>query len=674
MPQNSLLIVQQYPQPPERFEDFLRLLFERYQLDMFQSRQRLLGRSLAQLAKGERNKLEQISATLGEQGYVHWLIDPVLPAFPSLRIYGLAVSDSRVLFACRSEEVEFVQGTRVLAVLADVSGGLADKLMARMLASNAYRGSEAMQAEDQQQLFSMIFQGQPVLDFYCLDENKKITAAVRVFPGRFNPQGLGDAATLSSRKNLEVLLNLMEEHSAAFQLHTDLGLALLPGCHLRRADKNDQDALRHNLNCMTRYGWLMADLWRHGSLPRRTGNNPGQSVEPGGLGALLAAPLLAAGEVVQETAVGQHPLMDEITAAISDGGDGDDDDRSGSNNRSASRRRSATPLLPAPPPSTPTAWSAQRIRTLIAFAGGFLLFALLLLTDRSDLIDQIAYHSMASGAATFVLAVLSFAYGFYHLRIKRKIENTPTSRIRSVAMGMVEVKGRALRKYVLVTPMSHTPCVYYRLTRYRKDKNDRWQAISVTSSDNASFFLEDDTGRIEIDPAGARVRAGTRQEGFPGQVGLTRFDSDQTEKWQEEIVVEGTLLYVLGFASSKQAEGESLREEVQTALRDLKHDPQRLKQFDLDGDGKICVDEWDAARARTEGQVYHQRMIRRSQQRRRQEDHVVIGHQPGRPLIIAETHSETHLTGTYRNTAMGLLLLSTILMGVSIYLLLNYLQ
>jgi len=222
--------------------------------------------------------------------------------------------------------------------------------------------------------------------------------------------------------------------------------------------------------------------------------------------------------------------------------------------------------------------------------------------------------------------------------------------------------------------MSHTPCVYYRLTRYRKDKNDRWKAVSVTSSDNASFFLEDDTGRIEINPTSGRVRTGTRQEGFPGQVGLTRFDSDQTEKWQEEIVVEGALLYVLGFAANKPEEGESLREEVQTALRDLKQDPQRLEEFDLDGDGKICVDEWDAARLQMEDQVYHQRLIQRSQQRRRQEDHIVIGHRPGRPLIIAETHSETHLTGKYRNIAVALLLLSAMLTGASIYLLLDYIN
>ncbi len=668
MSQDSFLIVQQYPQPPEWFEDLLRLLFDRHQLDMFHGRQRLLGRSLAHLAQGAPDEMEKISATLVEAGLVHWLIEPEQPAFAPRRIYGLEVSGNRVVFACQHEEVEFAPGGTVLAVLADVSGGLAEKLMARLLASNAYRGRDAVRHEDQQQLLSMILQGQPVLDLYRLGEDKKITAAVRVFPGRFNPQGLGPAATLSSRKNLEALLTLMAGGSAAFQLHTDFGLAMIPGCEVRRIDNNDQDALRHNLNGMTRYGWLMADLWRHGSLPRESDNREDQTVEPSLLGTLLAAPLLAAGELAEDTQVGLHPLVNEIATAAG----GNDYARSAS--RGAPEQRVPAPMLPAPPPSAPAAWTARRIWTAVAFGGGFFSFMLLLMVDQSDLVDQIAYHSIASGAAPFVLAVLSFYYGFYHLRIKRKIENTPTSRIRSIAMGMVEVKGKALRKYALVTPMSHTPCVYYRLTRYRKDKNDRWQVVSVTSSANASFFLEDDTGRIEINPAGGRVSAGTRQEGFPGQVGLTRFDSDRTEKWQEEIIVEGTLLYVLGFAASKQEEGESLGEEVHTALRDLKQDPQRLKEFDLDGDGKICVDEWDIARAQIEEQLYHQRMIERSQQRRRQEDHIVIGQQPGRPLIIAETHSETHLTGNYRNTAVGLLLLSTTLLGVSIYLLLEYLN
>ena len=661
-----LIVIQQYPQPPQRFEDFLRLLFERHQLDMFQSRQRLLGRSLALLVQGPGDEMEKVSATLVEAECVHWLISPVKVAFAPQRIYGLEVSGKRVTFDCRKQQVSFPGGGNVMAVLADVSGGLAEKLMGRMLASNAYRGRDAVRYEDQQQMITMILQGRPVLDLYHLDEDKKITAAVRVFPGRFNPQGLGEAGTLSSRQNLEVLLQLMEKGADAFALYSDLGLAALPGCQLRRADKNNQDALKHNLNCMTRYGWLMADLWRHGSLPRGADKSTRETVEPNLLGALLATPLMAAGELSGETGV-RFPLRDEIAAAVNDS-TAPSMGRKKVTNQSVTRAS----MLPPPPPKAAMVWTSQRIWSLATFAGGFLVFVFLLLLDRSDLVDQIAYHSIASGAVPAVFAALSFWYGFYHLRIKRKIENTPTSRIRSVAMGMVEIKGRALRKYALVAPMSHTPCVYYRLTRYRKDKNDRWRVISVTSSDNTPFLVEDDTGRMEIDPSGGRIRAGSRQEGFPGQVGLTRFDSDRSEKWREDKIVEGTLLYVLGFASIKKEEGESMREQVRIALRDLKNDPQRLKKFDLDGDGKISADEWDAARAQVEKEVLHERMSQRNQRRRRQEDHIVIGRQKGHPLIIAETHSETHLTGTYRNAAIGLLLLSAGLTGTSIYLFLNY--
>ena len=664
--EHFLIIVQQYQRPPERFEDLLRQLSDRHQLDMFHGRQALLGRSLARLAQGKRVDMEKISTTLGEAGCVHWLIVPEKVTFAPQRIYGLDVSGKRVTFDCRNQQVAFPGEGRVLAVLADMSGGLAEKLMGRMLASNAYRGRDAVRFEDQQQIVTMILQGQPVLDLYRLDEDKKIVAAVRVFPGRFNPQGLGEAASLSSRKNLEILLKLMEKEAGTLQLHTDLGLASLPGCQLRRADKNDQDALRHNLNSMTRYGWLMADLWRHGSLPRKD-EKSGSSPEPHLLASLLAAPLVAAGELSGEAAA-RLPLMDEIAATVTDGSAAATDSK-----KTPEQSQAATTMLPAPPPRAAMVWTPQRIWSLTALGGGFFSFIFLLLLDRSDLVDRIAYHSVASGALPAVFAALSFWYGFHHLRIKRKIENTPTSRIRSVAMGMVEVKGRALRKYALVAPMSHTPCVYYRLTRYRKDKNNRWQVISVTSSDNTPFLVEDDTGRIEIDPSGGRIRAGSRQEGFPGQVGLTRFDSDGSEKWREDKIIEGTLLYVLGFASIKKEQGASLREQVRISLRDLKNDPQRLTKFDLNGDGKICADEWDAARAQVEKEVLHERMAQRNQSRRRQEDHIVIGRQKGRPLIIAETHSETHLTGTYRNTAIGLLLLSATLTGASIYLLLNYL-
>ncbi len=84
--------------------------------------------------------------------------------------------------------------------------------------------------------------------------------------------------------------------------------------------------------------------------------------------------------------------------------------------------------------------------------------------DKQELLDKAAYHAFASGAIPAFIAILALWYGFYLLRMKRSIENTPTSKIRSVAMGMVEVKGKAIRKHALVSPMTQTSCVFYRLT------------------------------------------------------------------------------------------------------------------------------------------------------------------------------------------------------------------
>jgi len=258
--------------------------------------------------------------------------------------------------------------------------------------------------------------------------------------------------------------------------------------------------------------------------------------------------------------------------------------------------------------------------------------------------------------------------------MKRQIENTPTSKIRSVAMGMVEVKGEAVRKYALLSPMSHTPCVFYRLTKYqRRGRDYQWRITSVSSSNNVPFYIEDETGRVEVNPAGCRVSAGSKQEGSPGQIGLMKVVNETDEKWVEEVIIDGTLLYVLGFAAVKRREGPTLAEKKIEALRELKRNPQNLQQFDLNGDGNIDEDEWDAARTAVEEKVLD-KSLQGKQGRKKQEEHIVIGRKKGRPLIISETHSEENLTARYQYYSIPLFIAAAIATGGSIYLLLNYLK
>ena len=116
-----------------------------------------------------------------------------------------------------------------------------------------------------------------------------------------------------------------------------------------------------------------------------------------------------------------------------------------------------------------------------------------------------------------VLAVIGVAvlfFGFRRLHKYRLIADTPTSKIRSMAMGLVELNGSAFAKNFLTAPFSDSKCVYYRyeIQEYRehtrRDSNGRvhrerrWETIA-SGERRAPFFAKDDTGEVYVDPGDA---------------------------------------------------------------------------------------------------------------------------------------------------------------------------
>ena len=555
----------------------------------------------------------------------------------------------------------FTKGATILAVFAEMSGELAEKSVKQLLSSHAYRGRDDIRHLEEHKVHKIILQGKPVLDLYLFDDNMQVKDAVRIFSGKFDPKGLGNLATLSSKQNLDQILKLAEEYAGDFHLQTDFGLVNLPGCTLRRDASENPETQRQNLISLARYGWLMTDLLRVGPA------NPSQQDEENTLSRaatasiLMQNPTLAAGEQLDEILPAAKEIAEEIN-------------KTSGNEQKISNRSpdTADPGLPAPPPTkSRSGW----LQPGFWFGGAGTVAALILIiileADNHHLLNNAAYHAFASGALPFFIAMLMFWYAFYFLRMKRQIENTPTSRIRSVAMGMVEVKGRAIRKFALISPMSQTPCVFYRLVKYRRGKNNQWKVSSISSSNSVPFQVEDDTGRVEINPAGCRVSAGSKQEGTPGQVGLMRLSDASDDKWVEEVIVEGTLLYVLGYASAKRSEGPTHIEQKIKALRELKQNPQNLQQFDSDGDGNISESEWDTARAAVEDKIMRE-SLKNNLKRKKQEEHIVIGKKNGRPLIIAETHSEDHLTARYFYYGIPLFIGAIAATGWAIHSLLTY--
>lgn len=100
-----------------------------------------------------------------------------------------------------------------------------------------------------------------------------------------------------------------------------------------------------------------------------------------------------------------------------------------------------------------------------------------------------------------------FIKGFAWLKQKKLIEDTPTSKIRSIAMGVVEIYGKVLPLKTLKSPFSDKECAYYRYTieEYKsRGKSSSW--VTLKKEDKmVPFYIKDETGKVLIEPAAAEI-------------------------------------------------------------------------------------------------------------------------------------------------------------------------
>lgn len=172
--------------------------------------------------------------------------------------------------------------------------------------------------------------------------------------------------------------------------------------------------------------------------------------------------------------------------------------------------------------------------------------------------------------------------GFRTLRTRRLIANTPTARIRSMAMGLVEVNGTVEPRSTVQAPFSGRACAYWEVDVAVRARRG-WSIIHRNQSGNP-FYLSDDTGVALVYPHGAQVRInfGT-EEACSGlalppcyaeyldahQSGIGRLSRLGLMRFRERVLEEGQRMYVLGTAtprSQARVVGES--EELQATGTD----------------------------------------------------------------------------------------------------------
>ena len=137
-----------------------------------------------------------------------------------------------------------------------------------------------------------------------------------------------------------------------------------------------------------------------------------------------------------------------------------------------------------------------------------------------------------------------FFMGFSALYRKRQIKNIPLSTVRSAAIGLVEVTGKAVGPYTVVSPLSKAECLYYRLVVVQDPEKKFSNRVREAC---APLYIDDGTGLLMIFPAGSELKmSASHQIGSLGQaMDGYRYGNDP-EFVQEFSIKPGDQIFVLG--------------------------------------------------------------------------------------------------------------------------------
>jgi hypothetical protein len=250
-----------------------------------------------------------------------------------------------------------------------------------------------------------------------------------------------------------------------------------------------------------------------------------------------------------------------------------------------------------------------------------------------------------------------FVGGFRKLRSARRIQDTPTSRVRSLPMGSVEVAGVASAEEPLEAPFSGKAAAYW-VAEVEEFHKKGWRRVRREAS-SEPFFVDDGTGRIAVHPDGAdaHLPADLRLElggawATPENVssalerfGVTRglFGGRRRLRVTERRIDQGGSVYVYGVAQDDPGRRRRSAEALNERLRALRADREALASADRNEDGHVDAAEWELVRARVAAET----------SREDQSDRVVIGRGAHGELFLISDHDERALLSSLRLGAAG---------------------
>jgi hypothetical protein len=99
------------------------------------------------------------------------------------------------------------------------------------------------------------------------------------------------------------------------------------------------------------------------------------------------------------------------------------------------------------------------------------------------------------------IGLWTFFKGFRVMREYKVLAATPRIPIRSVPMGFVHIRGKAESSEVLASPVSHTPCCFYKveIDEWKSQGKSKTWVRCCVDMNGYRFYVADDTGKVLID-------------------------------------------------------------------------------------------------------------------------------------------------------------------------------
>lgn len=268
----------------------------------------------------------------------------------------------------------------------------------------------------------------------------------------------------------------------------------------------------------------------------------------------------------------------------------------------------------------------------------------------------------------FFAGVYLFFSGFRKFWVKRLIQNIPTSKIRSIAMGLVEINGIAESRTPLSGPYTKASCVFYHLLEerlVRTDKTTYWVKELEVKTD-IPFFVKDETGSVMIDPIGAEMDLPVRYSRTEGN-----------KRYREWNIMQNETVYVLGTVKVCKGREERIQEEVESRLQEMIDNPEEKIKLDINKDMWIDEEERRLAKEKIIEQV--RREFEDIKNTLKQGDYDTPEHFQNKVIgkgelvkhFLISNRSEKELVGSYNYkvffSIIGGALLSLICLNIYIY-------